>query len=233
MKEENGSYAVTRHLVHEEQGPGRVRRVTAAVVVNDRMTSEGAGKLEHTVWKPRGPEEMHRLEQLAQAAVGFDEGRGDTVVIENVSFSSNVAAVKPPPMQALAEQAGGLLRDQPGLLRTLGIAAVGVSLVMVVVRPLTRQMVAVLKEPVPPRLIAEPAEPGTRAVQIPGTASERPGGSSLPTPPSMPAIFFDVAKRSSDAQGIYEHVSAHIRKEPAQSTRLLQSWIGAPAEESE
>ena len=33
---------------------------------------EGTGKLEHTVWKPRSAEEMQRLEELAQAAVGYD-----------------------------------------------------------------------------------------------------------------------------------------------------------------
>jgi flagellar M-ring protein FliF len=31
-------------------------------------------------------------------------------------------------------------------------------------------------------------------------------------------------------QGIFEHVSDHIRREPAQSTRLLEAWIGSPEE---
>jgi flagellar M-ring protein FliF len=79
--DESGSYAVSRHQSHMEQGPGRIRRVTAAVVVNDRMSSEGTGKQEHAVWKPRSAEEMQQLEQLARAAVGFDATRGDQVVI--------------------------------------------------------------------------------------------------------------------------------------------------------
>ncbi|HWW98763.1 MAG TPA: flagellar M-ring protein FliF C-terminal domain-containing protein, partial [Edaphobacter sp.] len=60
LREENGTYGVTKHLVHTEQGPGRVRRVSAAVVVNDRSMAEGVGKLEHIVWKPRSAEEMRR-----------------------------------------------------------------------------------------------------------------------------------------------------------------------------
>ena len=31
-------------------------------------------------------------------------------------------------------------------------------------------------------------------------------------------------------QGIFEHVSEHIRREPAQSTRLLEAWIGSSEE---
>ena len=99
VHEESGTYAVTKHLVHTEQGPGRVRRVTAAVVVNDRSMTEGVGKLAHAVWKPRSADEMRRLEELAQAAVGFDAKRGDQVVMENVSFSTNAPEVAPAAME--------------------------------------------------------------------------------------------------------------------------------------
>src|SRR5580698_5390941 len=115
IHQENGTYGVTKHLVHTEQGPGRVRRVSAAVVVNDRSMTEGVGKLEHVVWKPRSAEEMHRLEELAQAAVGFDARRGDQVVMQNVSFSTNAPEVKPPVMEKMVEEIRGLLHTQPGL----------------------------------------------------------------------------------------------------------------------
>src|SRR3981081_3319294 len=72
-------------------GGGGRGRVSVAVVVNDRGTIDGVGKLEHLVWKPRSAEEMRRLEELAQAAVGYDARRGDQVVMQNVSFSTNAA----------------------------------------------------------------------------------------------------------------------------------------------
>ncbi len=52
LHQENGTYAVTKHTTHSELGPGRIRRVTAAVVVNDRMMTQGEGKTAQTVWKP-------------------------------------------------------------------------------------------------------------------------------------------------------------------------------------
>ena len=33
-----------------------------------------------------------------------------------------------------------------------------------------------------------------------------------------------------ERQGIFEHVAEHIRREPAQSTRLLEAWIGSVEE---
>jgi len=121
LHQENGTYAVTKHTTHSESGPGRIRRVTAAVVVNDRMMTQGEGKAAQTVWKPRSAGEMHQLEQLAQAAVGFDARRGDQVVMENVSFSANVPEVKLAGMEKIVDEARGIAHTQPGLMRTLEI----------------------------------------------------------------------------------------------------------------
>jgi len=138
-----------RHQSHMEQGPGRIRRVTAAVVVNDRMSSEGTGKQEHAVWKPRSAEEMQQLEQLARAAVGFDATRGDQVVIENVGFSSNMPEIKGPPMQRLMDETSSLLNAQPGLLKTMSVLVLGLLLVMLVLKPMTSQMMTALSQTPP------------------------------------------------------------------------------------
>ncbi len=223
LHEENGTYGVTKHLVHTEQGPGRVRRVSAAVVVNDRSTTEGAGKLEHVVWKPRNADEMHRLEELAQAAVGFDARRGDQVVIQNVSFSTNAPEEKAPTMDRLMEETRGLLHTQPGLMRTAVIGICGVLLVLFVLRPVASQVTATLREP-----MLLPA--GTSAVGVfedrnAATAAQddSPEETSLPRPKN---------KTHQLQQGIFEHVSEHIRREPVQSTRLLEAWIGSTEERS-
>jgi flagellar M-ring protein FliF len=210
--DESGSYAVSRHQSHFEQGPGRIRRVTAAVVVNDRMSSEGTGKAEHTVWKPRSAEEMQQLEQLAKAAVGFDATRGDEVVLENMGFSTNMPEIKGPPMQRLMDETSSLLNTQPGLLKTLSVLVLGLLLVMLVLKPMTRQMMTTLSQTPPLALSA--GHGGAEAGGIGGRAT---GGLT--------------AGRVIDAQGLYEHVSAQIRKEPAQSTRLLESWISESSEE--
>jgi flagellar M-ring protein FliF len=43
-------------------------------------------------------------------------------------------------------------------------------------------------------------------------------------------ISLKKSRAQLEAQGIFEHVSEHIRREPAQSTRLLEAWIGSPDE---
>jgi flagellar M-ring protein FliF len=224
LSEENGTYGVTKHLVHTEQGPGRVRRVSAAVVVNDRSALEGVGKMEHTVWKPRSVEEMHRLEQLAQAAVGFDVRRGDQVVMENVSFSTNAPEVKAAAIDRLMEEVRSLLHSQPGLMRTGVIGLCGVLLVMFVLRPVARQVTATLREPV---LLTSGAT-ATEGMEMQGERMFTP-----PTPTEQEVMLPRAMNKSfQHQQGIFDHVSDHIRREPVQSTRVLEAWIGAPEEEA-
>src|SRR5271168_5068002 len=223
LHEENGTYGVTKHLVRTEQGPGRVRRVSAAVVVNDRSVTEGTGKLEHVVWKPRSAEEMHRLEELAQAAVGFDARRGDQVVMQNVSFSTNTPEAKLPTMDRLMEEARGLLHTQPGLMRTAVIGICGVLLVLFVLRPVASQVTATLREPM---FLA----PGAN---VAGAFEDREETTATQDSPREETLLPRAKSKTHQLQqGIFEHVSEHIRREPAQSTRLLEAWIGSSGEKS-
>jgi flagellar M-ring protein FliF len=161
---------------------------------------------------------MHRLEELAQAAVGFDARRGDQVVMQNVSFSTNAPEVKPPTLDRLMDQARGLLHTQPNLVRTAVIGVCGVLLVLFVLRPVASQVTATLREP-----MLLPAETRAAAFEENEEAAQSdPGDETLLPRPKSKAYQLQ--------QGIFDHVSEHIRREPAQSTRLLEAWIGSSEE---
>ncbi len=221
------TFAVSRHLSHTESGPGRVRRVTAAVVVNDRMTTESAagakGKTLKTVWKPRTGEEMHRLEGLAQAAVGFDEKRGDQVVMENVSFSSNAPEIETAGVDKMMEQAKDLLGTQPAMLKTGVTALLGMMLVLLVLKPVATQMVASMKEPA---LLGD----GSRHV-----SGDEHRGTGL----HGGAARSELESGHGGAAGVgssaglmedrgptrFDEISSHIKRDPVHSTRLIEAWI--------
>lgn len=215
MIQENGAYAVTKHTLHREDGPGRMRKITVAVVVNDRMTMEGEGKFTHAVWKPRSSEEMHRLEELAQAAVGFDLKRGDSVVVENMGFSVNQAEVAPVGATKVLEQVRGLLESQPGALRIGLMGFLGLLLILVVLRPLSKQVVATLKAPA--GVTSRSVLPGATAA----TGAVGPGD----------ALRGDLAESVEQAddpvptRAVVERVTQYIRQKPTESARMLENWI--------
>ena len=227
VRQESGTYAVTRHLVHSESGPGRLLRITAAVVVNDRSSAEVLGKT-GPVWKARTTEEMHRLENLAQAAVGFDEKRGDQVVMENVSFSSNAPEQKLAGMDKAMEETKSMIKQQPGMLKTSVFGLLGVLLVLFVLRPVASQVVATLREPA---MLA-----GRSEVEMVNSRSISRGleqaKSDLNHETEVAELRDDAVKRirPRTSNAVFDQVSEHIRREPAQSTRLLEAWIGSGKE---
>jgi flagellar M-ring protein FliF len=241
-KQESGSYAVSKHTTHSEMGPGRLARVTAAVVVNDRMATEGSGKTLKTVWKPRTPEEMHRLEELAQAAVGYDAKRGDQVVIENMSFSGNSPEPPAPLLDKVSDGAKGFLRTQPNLFKTLMIGVCGLLLVMFVLKPVGQQVMETLKEPV---MLAPGARPvgaleagaGSAAAAVPGeTTVKHIGSGSEPagTITTTLAEGLPGRKKSKNSpQAIFDAITENIKTDATQSTRLLQGWISSGEEQQE
>ena len=229
--EESGTYAVTRHLVHTELGPGRVRRLSAAVVVNDRMVIEGAGKTLKSVWKPRTTEEMHRMETLAQAAVGFDEKRGDQVVMENVSFNANVSEMPAAGVEKLMDEARGLMHAQPGMLRTSLTALIGLLVVLLVLRPVATQVVAALREPMLRTSASEPGVDST-GLETSGVRGAMESGAMRPEWSAAARAAMDVGADNIDpGPEIFERVSDHIKREPGHSTRLIEAWIASDGEE--
>ena len=218
--EESSSYAVTRHLSHTEEGPGRLRRIAAAVVINDRSVTDATAKQPKTMWKPRTADEMKRMEQLAQAAVGFETKRGDTVVLENLSFSTNTEEKPPAVLDRLGSQAKDLLRSQPSLLRTVGMGICLLLLGLMVLRPLGKQAVRLLEAP---KLATATVLGGTVNGGIPGTAqTETELADETGLPPMMSA--------STAAQNVFDRVTEHIKTEPVASARLVQAWIGGGEE---
>ena len=223
------TFAVTRHLSHTESGPRRIRRLTAAVVVNDRMAIEGTAKALKPVWKPRTGEEMHRLQGLAQAAVGFDEKRGDQVVMENVGFSSNTQEVEPQGVDKVMDQAKNLLGTQPMILKTGVTALLGVILLMLVLRPVATQLVATMKEPA---MLGSGKRHGTPPDDRGGSLQGGGAKSELNGTPSA-GLGAGSADGSAEERGPtrFDEISSHIKRDPGHSTRLIEAWIASDGDD--
>ena len=79
------NYELDRTLTHTRQAPGRIRRVTAAVLVDN--VAGAPAKDGKAVDRALKPEELKRIETLVQQAIGFDAKRGDAVTVVNSPFA--------------------------------------------------------------------------------------------------------------------------------------------------
>ncbi|CDI02604.1 MAG: flagellar basal-body MS-ring/collar protein FliF [Candidatus Competibacter denitrificans] len=129
-KETTRNYELDKRVTHSRAVPGRLVRVSAAVVVDDRTTLE-AGQ---PVRKPLSAEEIERITALVKQAVGFNAERGDSVNVLNAAFAPAGADEPPLPMW-----------QQPWFLELVKWGVVGVlslAVLVLVVRPLLRRALA-------------------------------------------------------------------------------------------
>ncbi len=195
-KTESGTYGVSKTVRHLVENPGKLRRLTAAIVVNDRMM-QAPVKGTAARWQGRSQDELRNLTALAQAAVGFDASRGDVVTVQDLAFEENRALQVPSmPAEMISK-----LEASPLLLKYLSLL-IGFTVVLAFgVRPALRKAGAAVR--------------GT-----PRELAGVPGRSELPQPEDAPAEPGHVR-----AQEIFQQVTSQLKQEPAQTSRLLQSWI--------
>ncbi len=202
-KAESGTYGASKTTRRIVESPGRVRRLTAAIVVNDRL-AQAAAKGKPAQWQPRPAEELRNLTALSQAAVGFDPARGDMVTVQDLAFDGNRA---PPPV-SLPGQVLATAEGSPLLVRYAAWLAGLLVVLLFGVRPALRGA-----------RTGGTAQAKPAARELSGATAEVQHGALRPPEP----VEFDPERIRT--QEIFEQVSGHLKREPSQSSRLLQSWI--------
>ena len=167
------NYELDRTLTHTRRAPGRITRVTAAVLVdNVQQGAAQAGKPAKT--RALGAAEIKRIETLVQQAIGFDQQRGDMVSVVNAPFARNAldAAEDGPPIWQ-NPRAQELTRVVLGGLAVL-------LLIFTVLRPAFRQLLApkprnvtnnILNVDVDADIDVAASLPGSRAASANATAT--------------------------------------------------------------
>jgi flagellar M-ring protein FliF len=198
------TYAVSKSLHHSVEPAGRVRRIAAAVLVDDAVeVGEHAGKRSPTRRK-RTTDEMKQIEELARAAIGVDPQRGDVLAVENLSFQEVPTEAPPPP--AASDHWRRLLEPWSWALRYAGLALLFLVVYGLVLRPVKRQALAAFRE-----------LPGKVAGRL---APQRSGAGVLG---GDEGGVEDGGKRASQLKRL---LAEKVRAEPETASRLVQSWVG-------
>jgi flagellar M-ring protein FliF len=195
------NYEIDKRIEHARSAPGRVRRLSVAVVVDQLpATDPEAGP------QPRTPEELARLEALIREAVGFDAARGDTISVTEAAFA------RPEPPEV--EEAGVPLWEQPWLwsgLRQLLGAAVVIVLLLAVLRPFLKSLATL-----PAQDVRASLQPVAAGAQGEASASLPAPGASDPPLPSPPGVSAE--ERLQQARSL-------ATEDPRRVAQLTRAWM--------
>jgi len=150
-KQSTRNYEIDRKLAYTKQLPGRIKRLSVAVLVDNLRVTDDQGKTTET---PFTPEQLDSMTKLVRDAVGFDEKRGDVVNVINSSFR-----VAPPAaeneLQTVPLWERPMIRDIAKL--SLGLVVLLV-LIFTVVRPLMRGVMTTLSNMSQPPQLPAPTQ---------------------------------------------------------------------------
>ncbi len=206
-KSDSSTFAVSKNIRHVLNPAGRVRRITASVLVDDALDTKQDGGKSNAVRRKRTPEEMKAIEKLARAAIGVDDQRGDLLAVENLSFQT--APLELPAVPGKLDKWRLLVLPWVGVLRYIGITLLFLVVYALVLRPVKKQAMAAFKQ-IPTHL----AKPLAAVAASPGVLAsvDLPQGS-------------EEAKR---AGALKKEIADKIKAEPAAASRLVQTWIRDP-----
>jgi flagellar M-ring protein FliF len=206
-KSDSSTFAVSKNTRHVLNPAGRVRRITASVLVDDAVDTKQENGKSTTVRRKRTPEEMTAIEKLARAAIGVDDQRGDLLAVENLSFQS--APVETPAAPGKLDHWRLLVQPWAGALRYVGITLLFLVVYALVLRPVKKHAIAAFKQI--PAHLAKPLAASAGATNVLASI-ELPQGS-------------EEAKR---AGALKKEIAEKIKAEPAAASRLVQTWIRDP-----
>jgi flagellar M-ring protein FliF len=135
--EEIVNYEISHTTKTEVLDAGRLRRVSAAVLVDGTYSKNAKGEM---VYRPLAKEEIDRIAALVRSAIGYDAKRGDQVEVVNLRF----AETAPIPINTPTGWMSYLQFSKEDIMRwaEMGVMLVlGLIVMFTVVRPLVRRIV--------------------------------------------------------------------------------------------
>jgi flagellar M-ring protein FliF len=204
-KSESAQYGVNKTIVHTITPAGRIERVTAALLVDDAVVKTVRnGKTTFTKQK-RSPDELKKIRELAEAAIGFDANRGDTLSVENMPFDANSAETDLPPV-GWVTQVQKTVTNYSSLLRPLSLLVLFMMAYLFVLRPVQKHA-----------LTTSPAQLAHNAAQ-----------SALAAAPVLPLAVVappELGPGNPRAAKLRAQTFEFARQKPADTARAMQAWM--------
>lgn len=197
-------YAVGREYVVESVPAGRLSRISAAVLIDRMPATDAEG---NTVMRAPEPEDLARMRELVESAIGFDAGRGDRLSVEHARFAAPTAAAgaTPEPL-SLWEQVvdDGWLQMA---IRNFG----GVLLLLVLIFTVLRPTLRALLQPVTVEAVAD--------------HGPHPQLAGYGEPAEYPTDE-DVSVREAPYERQLQAARNVVQQDPKRVAQLMRTWVG-------
>ncbi|MGB6537283.1 MAG: flagellar basal-body MS-ring/collar protein FliF [Xanthobacteraceae bacterium] len=219
--EEVVNYEISKTTKTEVIEGGRLKRVSVAVLVDGTYSRNDKGDV---VYKPRSKEEIDQIAALVRSAIGFDQKRGDQVEVVNLRFAE-------PPAEPVAAPTGWLSMfhfskdDIMRAIEMIVMGLLGLAVLLMVVRPLLRRVLAPAEHSAPALLPSTAA--GEMSMSMPEVATGVPTAAPpFKAEPSETSKMIDIAQIQGQvhAQSV-QKVGEIADSNPRETVSIIRQWL--------
>lgn len=216
------NYELDKTITHTRLATGALRRLSVAVVVDDRHMPQSDGSLKA---QPYSQEDINRFSDLVKQAVGFDGSRGDQVTVTNVAFKMDGLGDALPTIPVWEQ---GWFLD---LMKQVTAVLAVLFLLFGVLRPTMRGLVSRDIEEKKALALAEAEE---KAAAIGGTVRFNEQGIPVAVPAGQQSVNFTMPEEMQDLLLLetpqsYEHRLEYVKRlvddDSKVVAQVIKSWI--------
>ncbi len=213
------NYEIDRTITHLQSQVGTLKRLSVAVVVDDRVKANEEGTLQRM---PLTEEELARFKNLVRDAVGVDEARGDNLSLVNISFQSETE-----------EDIGLPIWQQAWFWDVIKQVAGGVAVLLIifgVLRPLLRDLTGVKeREKLAEDLPDEDEEEAAQLAAQQADQNARLAGGDAAIAGTLNALDEQQQEQLSELEkediDLVAHIRTQIDADPKIAAKVLREWM--------
>jgi len=241
-RQDTANYEISRSITRTIAAVGDIRRLSVSVVVDNNVKSEaGPDGAQKSVSVARSESEMESIRQLVSATVGFNEQRGDRIVVQNIPFGESLEEPSP------AAPANFYTKNEAMIKTALkfGVPILLVFLVyFMVLRPAQKHIFPAKPKSAPAEqpLQLQARTEGADQPRLEGAsegeakllgAGEQPTallGASPKTVQELEAelasdVSSDLANSVTKMDILKKRISEQVKKQPELAVKALRAWL--------
>jgi flagellar M-ring protein FliF len=226
----------TSRTVRQVKMPrGNVRRISAAVLLDQDFVWQGQGAQRKHVLMPPTPERIKAIHDIVAGVLGIQADRGDQVVIESLPFEQTLAQEETDAAAAAASAKSGKAAPQPLYAKLLADRRVqigGAAAIVLLIAALAFLLGRKKKSTVTLEEGADGLPPGSENVKLAphakdggsGEAAQIEEGEEPPRivkkPPRLALPEMDSATKI-----LLTQIQEHVAKDPAFAAGVIRGWM--------
>ncbi len=216
IRSENKTFAVshtTRHLI---EPPGRIKRIAAAILVDDVVETKMTDGKPAEVRRKRTPDEIKQIEGLSKAALGWDSGRGDQISVEEITFKA--PDLDSPSPVNLPEKIRLVALKWIDLIHYAAFFVLFLLVYVLLLKPVMKVASATLRSAEANIASGQPMQAVTA-----GQAAAQIG--MTPRAEGLPAAGGNTSIDVERAMALKQQIVKNVQSAPQDASRLVQNWM--------